>query len=253
MGRTRGSLLAALMLTSILASAPASGGPKKSPIAVVALIDAGINPYSSAFRDTSPLAYKHPSTYIPGYPKDTPTLRLSLDIPYEKAVEQDADVWKLVTPGTLYWIPGTRIVGAISFGAGGGNCPVVEPPPANTLQQGCPQTPILDDHGHGTMTASRAGGSPSSLAPAARIVEIEGLGSKGVRWAADQGWIDVQSNSWLSLVPPPFDGLVGSTSEAFEYAATKMLTIAASGNGTAYLAGFAPTPTYLLSTAAPGV
>jgi len=31
------------------------------------------------------------------------------------------------------------------------------------------------------------------------------------------------------------------------------LTLAASGNGTAYLAGFAPTPTYALSTAPPGV
>jgi hypothetical protein len=100
------------------------------------------------------------------------------------------------------------------------------------------------------MTASRAAGEPRSLAPRARIVEIEGLGARGVRWAANQGWIDVQSNSWLSFVPPP---IPNDVSRAFEYAASSMLTLAASGNGTAYITGFAPTPSYVLSTAAPGV
>lgn len=69
-------------------------------------------------------------------------------------------------------------------------------------------------------------------------------------WAADSGWIDVQSNSWLSLVPPPVETSVGS---AFADASTKTFTIAASGNGAAYIAGLVPTPTYVLSTAAPGV
>jgi hypothetical protein len=250
------SILLAAALLALAPLDPSSGkfgARRPKALAVVALIDSGINPYSSAFRDTSPLAYRHPSTYIPGYPKDAKALRITLDVPYEEAIKKDSDLWKTVIRGTLYWIPGTRIAGAISFGSGGTNCPPVEAPPANTLNGNCPETVILDDHGHGTMTASRAAGAPSSLAPGARIVEIEGLGARGVRWAADQGWIDVQSNSWLSLVPPPADGLVGSTSEAFEYAAQKMLTIAASGNGTAYLAGVAPTPTYLLSTAAPGV
>ncbi|MEA2432812.1 MAG: hypothetical protein QOG54_269 [Actinomycetota bacterium] len=259
--------LAALTIVAVLAQAgPGAAAPKvhgdrlipvdkksvETPFAmsVVALIDSGINPYSSAFRDKSALAYKHPSTYIPGYPKDAIRLNLHLDVPYEDAVKLDEDAWKGVVRGKLYWVPGTRIIGAISFGAGGGNCPVVETPPANTLQQSCPEHTILDDHGHGTMTASRAGGAPASLAPNARIVEIEGLGAKGVRWAADQGWIDVQSNSWINFVPQP---VPGATTDAFAYASDKTLTLAASGNGTAYITGFAPTPTYLLSTAPPGV
>ncbi len=232
--------------------APPDCAPRKGPepLAVVALIDTGINPYSPAFRDTSKLAYKHPSKYIPGYPKDAEALKLSLDVPYEEALKQDAEVWKTVRRGELYWIPGTRISGAISFGAGGTNCPVVSVPPANALQQGCDEHVILDDHGHGTMTASRAAGAPKSLASSARIVEIEGLGARSVEWAAEQGWIDVQSNSWVSLVPPP---LPSGTTDAFAFASKRMLTMAASGNGTAYLAGFAPTPTYALSTAPPGV
>ena len=221
-----------------------------SPEPVVALIDTGINPYSKAFRDNSKLARTHPSRYISGYPRKAKALRLSLNLPYDKAIKADAKKWAKVRPQELYWIPGTKIVGAISLGAGGASCPVVDVPPANAVGSGCDEHVILDDHGHGTMTASRAAGSPKSLAPKARIVMIEGLGAQSTRWAAEAGWIDIQSNSWISLVPPP---LPSGVSDAFSYASRKMLTLAASGNGTAYVTGFAPTPTYLLSTAPSGV
>jgi hypothetical protein len=239
-----------------------AGTLNPEPLAVVALIDTGINPYNVAFRDRSPIAYRHPSTYIPGYPKTAPALRVTLDVPYAQAMARDAKLWASVRPATLYWIPGTRIVGAISFGSGGTNCPYAPAPPANSVNGPCTEHAILDDHGHGTMTASRAAGSPHSLAPQARIVEIEGLGGKAVRWAADRGWIDVQSNSWIDLTPPPASGLQPeddgefwgySTSNAFAHAVSRTVTIAASGNGAAYLAGAAPTPTYVLSTAPPGV
>jgi hypothetical protein len=218
---------------------------------VVALIDTGINPYSPAFRDKSSLGRKPPWKYIPGYPKNTPALRLSLGLPYDKALEKDAAVWRRVEANKLYWIPGTRIIGAISLGAGGTNCPGVEAPPASTATAGdCPEHRILDDFGHGTMTASRAAGSPNSLSPNARIVAIEGLGAGSVQWAADQGWIDVQSNSWISFIPPPVpNGVIN----AFKDAAKKMLVLAASGNGAAFSQGAAPTPTQLLSTAPAGV
>lgn len=252
--------LAALALVG--AASPATAGKNRlrpaptfkvfpsKPLSVVALIDTGINPYSKAFRDTSPLAHKHPSKYIVGYPRKAKALRLSLGLPYKKAIKRDAKIWAKVRPNELYWIPGTRISGAISLGAGGASCPIVEVPPANAVGSGCKENILLDDHGHGSMTASRAAGAPRSLAPKARIVMIEGLGAQSVEWAADQGWIDVQSNSWISLVPPPLPSAVSSS---FERAAQDMLTLAGSGNGTAFITGFAPTPTYLLSTAPPGV
>jgi Subtilase family len=262
MRQTKAALAVLMALSGAFSAAPGSGaspavmrlsaGARHArPSAVVALIDTGINPYSKAFRDRSKLAYKHPSTYLHGYPRKSKGLRLSLGLPYKKAIKKDARVWKTVQPNKLYWIPGTRIVGAISMGAGGTNCPVVDPPPANALQRtGCAEHRILDDHGHGTMTASRAAGAGHSLAPRSRIVAIEGLGAQSVTWAADQGWIDVQSNSWISLIPPP---LPNAVSRAFDYASDKTLTLAASGNGSAYIAGVAPTPTYLLSTAPDGV
>jgi hypothetical protein len=218
---------------------------------VVAHIDTGVNPYNKNFRDRSALAYKHPSTYIPGFPKDAQALKLHLDMPYDEAFKADEDVWKTVRRGELYWIPGTKIVGAISFGAGGTSCPVTKIPTVVATNDGtCSEHVILDDAGHGSMTASRSTGNFTSLAPDSRLVTIEGLGAKSVEWAADQGWIDVQTNSWLSLVPAP---IPQGTTDAFADAAAKMPTFAASGNGTAYAAGFAPTPTYLLSTAPPGV
>ena len=218
---------------------------------VVAHIDTGVNPYSAAFRDKSPLAYQHPSTYIPGYPKDAQAIKLSLDLPYDKAVEKDAATWKALVRGRLYWIPGTKIIGAISMGSGGTYCPVVKVPTVVGLNDGsCSEHVILDDHGHGSMTGSRATGLEHSLAPDARLVSIEGLGASSVRWAAEQGWIDVQTNSWLSLAPAP---LPSEVTNAFAEATKSTFTLAASGNGTAYVTGFAPTPTYILSTAPPGV
>ena len=218
---------------------------------VVAHIDTGVNPYNKNFRDRSALAYKHPSTYIPGFPADADALRLHLDMPYEKAFKADEDVWKLVRRGQLYWIPGTKIIGAISMGAGGTSCPLVTFPTVVATNDGtCSEHVILDDAGHGSMTASRSTGVLTSLAPDARLVTIEGLGASSVKWAADQGWIDVQTNSWLSLVPPP---VPSGVTDAFADAAARMPTLAASGNGSAYVTGVAPTPTYLLSTAPPGV
>jgi hypothetical protein len=105
------------------------------------------------------------------------------------------------------------------------------------------------------MTASRSTGNPHSLAPTARLVEVQGLGAASLRWLTDQGWIDVSSNSWLSLIAPEVGQTLGvdDTPDAFYHAANRLMVLAASGNGTAYSQGAAPTPTYLLSTAAPGV
>lgn len=277
------------------------------PLTVLAHLDTGINPYHEIFRDDSDLADAHPSEYIDGYPEDATALNLTLDADsYEDAVRQDQDVWANVTPDTLYWIPGTRIDGAIMLGGGGTYCPVLglphdylaggiareapdmaggmandtistaenesgqtAPSEAKDAAQNppdplgdCPEDrPILDDFGHGTMTASRSVGETTSLCPDCRLVTVEGTGGDSVSWVAEQGWIDVQTNSWVGLVPAPISqsqdgdptGGNDTTTDAIANAADQMVTVFASGNGAGYLAGWAPTPTYTLSTAPPGV
>jgi subtilase family protein len=245
-----------------LASAPLPDpGPYTDigPQVVLALIDSGINPYHVAFRDTSPVAAKHPATYIPGYPPDAVALNLSLNAPdLATALTLDAAVWTNVKRGVLYYVPGTRIVGWISVGSGATRCGSPDFFPVNTVNSlRCPDRILLDDHGHGTMTASRAAaamdGNIHSLGNQARIVEIEGLGGAGVRWAADQGWIDVSSNSWANLVPFPATGLIDNTYADIHYAASRTLTFFASGNGAGGALGVTPHPSYLLATAPPGV
>src|SRR5579884_2982972 len=118
-----------------------------SSYGVIALVDTGINPYNVVFRDRSALAQRYPGSYLPGYPKNVPALRLTLDAPsYADALRADCDrVWKHVKVGQLYWIPGTKIVGAISFN-----------PSLEVACAGMASSVILDSAGHGTMTASRA-------------------------------------------------------------------------------------------------
>lgn len=252
-----------------MATAAHDAGPlvhAPRPIVVIAHIDSGANVYHEAFRDSSDLAFQHPCTYIAGYPCGAQALNLSLAAPtFDEAFAADVDLWESVKTSSivdqrLYWIPGTKVIGAIRFGSGGTNAPVVPVPPASILNFVRPEWPILDEHGHGTMTATRMAGNAGSLCDSfdCRVVIIEGLGGVSTRWAAEQGWIDVQTNSWLSLIPPPVSQNDGSedpygTTQAFKFAQDKMLTYAASGNGAGYINGFVPTPTELLSTAAPGV
>lgn len=270
--------LALLTLAPLAATAVAPATASASPTApqalsVVAHIDTGINPYHRAFRDSGPLAFAHPSTYLAGYPADAQAVWLSLDeADYATAVAKDAATLAGLARNRLYWFPGTRIVGAISFSAGGTDCSFSKIPPLGVIAITPPGTPpctervILDDNGHGTMTASRMAGEGASLCPTCRIVSIEGLGAGSVKWAAERGWIDVQTNSWISLVPnvpvppgtlPSFvaggGASLSSTGAAFELASSRMLTFAASGNGAGYITGFAPTPTYGMATAPAGV
>jgi PKD repeat protein len=154
----------------------AAGGLAGRSFAVIAVVDSGINPYHDEFRD--PAFTAHPSTYIDRYPADAAALELSFDASqFSKAVSADEEVWDSVGGRTLYWIPGTRIVGAVSVEADGANR-------------------ILDDNGHGTATASVAAGATIGTCDTCLIVAVEGLGPEPLEWAMEQPWIDVVSNSW---------------------------------------------------------
>ncbi|HEX2241554.1 MAG TPA: hypothetical protein VHJ82_10510, partial [Actinomycetota bacterium] len=97
--------LAIAVFAGSMAAPPVAGAATKSEAdAIVAIVDTGINPYHVVFRDESPRAYKHPSTYIPGYPQDAQALRLHLhEKSYWAAVRKDCErVWSKVELGQLY-------------------------------------------------------------------------------------------------------------------------------------------------------
>jgi hypothetical protein len=255
----RCALLVAVLAAAFIHPAPTEAAPAAksaaSALATVAIIDSGINPYHITFRDNSPRARKHPSTYIPGYPKNAIALKLSLnEKKYWDAVKKDCkQVWSKIKPGRLYWVPGTKIVGAITFSPQDViNCD--EPKPAAGGR-------ILDDGGHGTMTASRATSVEYGACKECSVVAVQfslnGLNSQdaidSITWAADNAsWIDAQSNSWGPLAPvwdPTGAGqLVGATPElvrTVEETARKHLAFWASGNGALFRWGALGHPTLL--------
>jgi PKD repeat protein len=156
------------------------------PFTIIAIVDSGINPYHDEFA--APEFQSPPSTFIDGYPADALELPLSLAArSYSDAVRLDQETWSGVKKSKLYWIPGTRIIGAIS----------VEP-------RG--ETKILDDgldEGHGTATASDAAGRTLGACPDCLIVAVEGLGDAPLNWALSQPWIDIVSNSWTATLCLP--------------------------------------------------
>jgi hypothetical protein len=161
---------------------------------VIALVDTGVNPYHVAFR--RPEYVVHPSRYISGFPADSPALGLTLDgegyAPSRHA--DDPAVWSQVGREKLYWIPGTNIIGAASFGEHEGG----QPPEFEAR-------PIIDDDSHGTGTASvAAGGGFSQTSQMPYGSNPEAL----MEWAASQPWIDFISGSYGDPAAVPANDLV---------------------------------------------
>lgn len=230
-------------------------GTDVEPTGVIALVDTGINPYHEVFRDGSERAQQHPSTYLEGYPSDAQRLDLTLDAAsYDEAVEADCERWQSLEEGQLYWIPGTKIVGAVAVLAPGeGHDP-----------DACPGSLILDGNSHGTMTASRAAAADwYGACETCRIVAVQGLNDEAVVWTArNAGWIDAQSNSWGPFplweptgVVEEQTGIAGSPEFArnVEWSAQQHPTFFATGNGIMAFAGVIGNPTWTQSELTPSV
>lgn len=224
--------------------AASAGAPTAD--AVVAFVDTGINPYHETFRDDSPRTYQHPSTYIPGYPTDALPLHLTFGSDYYESVKADCErVWSNIDGEQLYWVPGTRIVGAITFASLGDlDCEAAKPG-----AQGI----ILDAHLHGTMVASRGASREYGACRQCLIVAVEGFEVDSLRWAAaNAGWIDVQSNSWGPSLPAWEPTGIGEPIvanpelvRAVEETSRSHLSFWGSGNGALFRLGVLGHPTVL--------
>lgn len=212
------------------------GAPDGEPV-VVAVIDTGVNPYHEWFA--APGLTAHPSTFVAGFPAAAVPLELTVEAPdYESARAADADVWRSLSHSSydsildrfdaqLYTIPGTRIIGAVSFGEFTDVLPALEDAPSDFL-------PILDDNGHGTLSAALAGGGQvDDAVPEVLLVIVEvpaGGFEAGLRWAARQDYIDVVSFSMgrKANIPAIADDAAAGVEEVV--AAGKAILVA-SGNG----------------------
>ncbi len=226
------------------------------PFAVIGLQDNGINVYHETFRDPSPQAQQHPSTYIEDYPEDALPLHVSLDAPdFWTAVRDDCEeIWSNIEPGQLYYVPGTKIIGAITFQEPGEpDCSAEEPFIGGILSSS-----------HGTMTASRAASIEYGACKECHIVMVEGFDVLGVRWlGANAHWIDVQSHSWGPFLPvrePGGEGsgtgIVGGTANFYDEvdeSAQHHLAFWASGNGAGTRFGVLGHPSILTPHFGPNV
>lgn len=165
-------------------------GPDLDPVdttgdgrVVVALVDTGVNPYHRAFRapdlETRDLPARIEAVPEDGAPRDPLSVPLREASSYRASLRQDAGAWARLPARRLVHFEGTRVLGYNIAG---------EDPPA---------VPILDGSGHGTMTSHAV----ARQNPHALVVMITGGDyDRGVRWAADQPWIDLVSLSWGPVV-----------------------------------------------------
>lgn len=209
------SIAALLLLVAFAPAPPIHAAPAdEGPPSVIAYLDTGINPYHGAFR--APDWTDHPSTYIPGYPTSAQPLNLTLEADsFEQAWQADEDVWTSVERHQLYYVPGTRIVGAINVD--------------NTGETG---NPVYDEHGHGTMVADAGSGHPRGTAPSSAIVMIAG-GHRENRWVLGQSWIDIYSRSLgdLGHVGVPVSTSGARVATAYEITQRGRSVVNAAGNG----------------------
>jgi len=216
-------------LTAGVEAQPLSSGGYVPPVrpatqrdkhVVVAVVDTGVNPYHEFFR--APGLTAHPSTWLPGFPRSAETVRLTLGAPdMATARKADADAWGSLKSSTvdtdgefeehLYTFPGTRVVGAVSFGEYVDNTDVSLTP--------AERRPVLDDYGHGTHSAGLALGAnlPEADGNVLLVMVEVGKGTfdEGIRWAARQPWIDAVSVSLGVVANAPVyvpNGVGGSRS-----------------------------------------
>lgn len=218
-----------LLAVAAFPAAPASSQEPAEPVphVVVATLDTGTNPFHPAFRRDQLV---HPSTFIPGYPASAEAVNLTFRDTFQSSVNASRDALATFKQKDFpYWIPGTNIIG--TWAARDDGTPIFQP---NSTS-----------HSHGAQASSQIAGTGFGLAPEAWLVIMDRTpdpaatdrvylaNGEGLRWAADQPWIDIIHTNIHNLVPlaghptPVWDGVY----EAVEYAMSKgKLVVSAGGN-----------------------
>ena len=193
-------------------------------ITVVGIADSGINPYhmefsAAAYPDPDVLRLtnnftSHPSAYIAGYPTTAEALPITLGQGYFPAADQA--VFAQVEQGKLYWIPGTKIIGAVDADNNAASNA------ADDL------TPILDDDGHGTGSTSVSTGNRYGYCPTCLLFFVEGLDET---IATSYPFVDITSHSFGYVGGAPLGPAVGPNTATRAAAERGQTVLFAAGNG----------------------
>ncbi|MQA62562.1 MAG: S8 family serine peptidase [Actinophytocola sp.] len=213
--------------TSVLVADPSVIATQTTPVTVIGVADTGINPYhlefsAKTYPDPDVLELtedftRHPGEYIPGYPKGAKPLDITLDDGYFP--EADSAIWdgnETINAGEMYWIPGTKIVGAVDAGGSTG------------ATSGDDPHPILDDNGHGSGSASVSAGNRYGYCPTCLLVVVEALDETVV---AELPWVDISTNSFGYVGGAPVGPLVDGSDVTRKAAERGQTTLFAAGNG----------------------
>ena len=206
--------LAVLLVAGGLSATSASAASVKpgDDAVVIAVIDSGVSPYhwdylaskmpqakTATKKDDLPLT-KAPHTWLRGFPKPSSfatyePLKLRLDgknknADQAKLISRDEDEFLEVERSTVaepsyYWVPGTKVIGAMSFGYSGEKAkPIVGTG--------------VGEHGMGTSSVSV--GNIYGACPECLLVFLQASAGAqyeaAIEWAEKQPWIDAISNSY---------------------------------------------------------
>ena len=238
---------AALAVPAVVALDTASAAPQARPgddAVVIAVLDSGVSPYHYDFRasqmpqaktpgkaDDLPLD-RPPHTWLSGFPSpkafaEYAPLRLSLpedeDAKMADLRKADDAAWSEVKRSTgealsYRWVPGTKVVGAMSFGTG-------------------TTTPVYGTGGgeHGQGVSSVSVGNLHGTCPECLLVFLQTPNAAAyetaISWAQRQPWIDAIS---VSL---GFNSSVGLRDRVYEGSDTKLSRAAVERGQTAFFSG----------------
>ena len=193
-------------------------------ITVVGVADSGINPYhfefsATTYPDPDVLALtrnftRHPSEYISGYPASATALPITLDQGYYPA--KDTAVWSNVEVGKLYWIPGTKIIGALDAGD------------SSAVNADPDATRIVDDDGHGTGSSSVSTGNRYGYCPTCLLMFTESLDTT---YNESFSWVDITSHSFGTVGGVPLGLAFGPDLDTKAAAERGQTVLFAAGNG----------------------
>ena len=248
------ALLSPLAVVQATAAAPSSPAGDAT---VIAVIDSGFSPYHQDFLashlppDAAGLPLKKaPHTWLPGFPKPSTfesydPLKLTLNgedgTPMAKLHAADEKQWATVQESSAKkvhyrWIPGTKVVGALTFGTEDGDHPVDDAMHRVYGDKGTIYGTGGTEHGMGSASVSvgnRFGSCPQCLLVFIQYTSQDSA-ERALTWAMKQPWIDAVTNSYgMSTGYAVRDRIYNGTDIATERAASErgQTVFFSAGNG----------------------